>query len=186
MLFDNETEQTRVVETDDYSFDVTNAREVDISIDENAGRIKAATTASTVVPGSTGSRSVSVKSTGAADGTVRVQLRNVTGTENGTVSPEAAAGDDDQTSELLEALEIRIRVSADTGSEYLRGGPDKYVDFDSIFGVLSSDSVGSFDLSVGETRAVVVEWTIPESAGNELMTDTANWDLVFVLESDGT
>lgn len=92
---------------------------MDISIDDRADGIEAATAAGNATPESTGNRSISVENTGAADGTVRVLLRNVTGTENGIVSPEAAAGDDDQTRELLEETEIRIRLSDGTGSEYL-------------------------------------------------------------------
>lgn len=186
VLFEDGEEQGRLVDTTTYSFDVTNVGSVDMSIElgqtasENGGAA-----GDDIAPGATGYRSITLENAGSGSGTLRVFLTNVTGSENGFADAEAAV-DDDQESELLEQLQIRIAVVNDGGRNYLLGGPDDYAPLTRPVLGDRSGEVGDVPLPAGERRAVVVEWWLPESAGNEVMTDTVDWDLKFVLESDGT
>ena len=186
VLFEDRDERTRLTETADYQFEVTNTGGVDISLSNPDGERKSVdidpSSTSESMPGGNGSRSVTVNNTGQFAGTVRVFVTNVHGSENGFAPPEAAV-DDDQESELLERLELRIAVEDGSDRRYVLGGPDAWVNF--VTSIDETRAVTSFGLDPSQSRSVVVEWRIPASAGNEVMTDTANWDLEFVFESDG-
>lgn len=210
VLFEDGEEQGRLVDTTDYSFDVTNvgrAKETDVetaneteagtATETNAGSADVTvdlsqtasqtggTASDNLAPGSTGYRSITLENDGSESGTLRVFLTNVTGSENGFADPEAAV-DDDQESELLDVLQIRIAVVDDGDRTYLLGGPDEYAPLTRSTLGDSSGEVGVVPLPSGERRAVVVEWSVPKSVGKEIMTDTVDWDLKFVLESDGS
>ncbi|MEF8801728.1 MAG: hypothetical protein V5A38_10925 [Halolamina sp.] len=186
VLFEDSEEKGQLVNMTEYSLNVTNVGSADVSLDlEEATSETGGAASDNVAPGATGYRSITLENAGSASGTLRVFLTNVTGSENGFADAEAAV-DDDQDSELLEQLQLRIAVVTDNGRNYLLGGPDEYAPLTRpLFGARSGE-VGGVSLPAGERRAVVVEWWLPESAGNEVMTDTVGWDLKFVLESDGT
>jgi hypothetical protein len=185
VLFENGEQRTRLTETADYRFDVSNTGGVDISLSNPDGEHEDVNVDSSgssgSLPGENASRSITVNNTGEFAGTVRVFLTDVRGSENGFAPPEAAV-DDDQESELLELLELRIAVLDDSDRRYVLGGPDTWVNLEDIE---EDRAVTSFGLDPSQSRSVVVEWRIPASAGNEVMTDTADWDVKFVFESDG-
>jgi len=187
VLFEDGEERRRVTETDDYRFEVANTGGVDISLSDDDGddaeSIEAVpTNGGGFAPGKEGNRSMTVNNTGRFAGTVRVYVTDLRGSENGFAGPEAAV-DDDQQSELLEQLQLRMSVVDGEDRRYVLGGPAAWIDLDES--VDEGSQVTSFGLDPGENRTIVVEWGLPSSAGNEVMTDTANWDLEFVFESDG-
>lgn len=161
-----------------YSFEVTNTGAVDLAVDGTAARDLSV---AEVVPGTTAERRVSVRNRGNASGDLRVALADRTASENGLAEPEVGV-DAPRRVELYDALELRVWVAGDDGSNrtYLVGGPDGFVHIREVDRIL-----GSVFLSGDETRHVVLEWRIPRDAGNAIMTDTVGFDLELTLTSDG-
>lgn len=186
VLFEDGQERARVADTATYRFEVTNTGGVDISVSESDDEPEEVdidpSSGDDVVPGANAGRSMTVNNTGQFAGTVRVFLTDVRGSENGFASPEAPV-DDDQESELLEQLQLRMAVLGNDGRQYVLGGPSAWVDLDQS--VQEGSQITSFDLDPGANRTLVVEWRLPSSAGNEVMTDTAHWDVEFVFETAG-
>jgi len=186
VLFEDGQERTRVTDTAPYRFEVTHTGGVDISVSESGDEPEdvgiGPSHGDGVLPGESASRSMTVKNTGRFAGTVRVFVTDVRGSENGFASPEAPV-DDDQESELLEQLQLRVVVVEDDARQYVLGGPSAWVDLDQS--VQKGSPITSFDLEPREDRTLVVEWRLPSSAGNEVMTDTAHWDVEFVFETAG-
>jgi hypothetical protein len=186
VLFENGEELSRLTETAHYRFDVSNTGGVDISLSnpdgerENVDIVPSDSQES--LPGGNESRSMTIDNTGRFAGTVRVLVTNLRGSENGFAAPEAAV-DNDQESELLEILEFRIAVVDNSNRRYVLGGSSEWVNVEES--IHENTEVTSFVLEPDQNRTVVVEWRIPASAGNEIMTDTADWDVKFVFESDG-
>lgn len=184
VLFEDGRERTRVTDTATYRFDVANTGDVDISLSttDDDEQVTAVSDGGAFAPGRSANRSMTVSNTGSFAGTVGVYVENRRGSENGFAAPEKAV-DDDPASELLEQLRIRIAVGSGADRRYVLGGPATWVDLSGS--IDENRQITSFGLDPGESRTLVVEWRLPESAGNELMTDTANWDVTFVFESDG-
>ena len=111
-----------------------------------------------LVPGSSGRTTVTASLAGdSAD--LWLAAAGVDGGENGLAEPERVAGDDDAAGELLAAL----RVTLTAGGTTLYEGPLAGLD---VAGVrVAGCATGDVSL--------VLDWALPETAGNEVQTDGA-------------
>jgi hypothetical protein len=176
VLFRKDAEVGRIGATDDYAFDVTNERDLTLELVGGEGASDRFT-ASDVAPGATGAERYRLTTGWRDGGTVTLSFTNLTGAENGFAEPERAV-DSDEESELPDALGLRVAVVDGESRAYLVGSDDEYVPASD----LSDSTLGTFALGRDDAQVVVVEWMLPESVGNEAMTDDVRFDLEFVLE----
>lgn len=135
--------------------------------------------ASGMAPGHDGRNAVTFENAGDAPGRLLVEDASVVDRENSLLDPETAVGDDDATGELSGALRVRLSVAyADGTTEFLFGGPDRYVTLASLDGAgwASDETLGG-----GERATVAFEWVLPAATGNEVQSDGAEFDVDFAL-----
>ncbi|GAA3246434.1 hypothetical protein GCM10017691_54520 [Pseudonocardia petroleophila] len=118
-----------------------------------------------LAPGSRQTVTIEVDNTGTVDGFLKAGY-SATGTENGCAEPETDAENPcDDGSELLEQAQL-----------YYGGN---------LVGTLGGTNTGPFDLfslpALDAPTNVTFEVRVPDSAGNEIMTDTATMTITFTL-----
>jgi spore coat-associated protein N len=123
---------------------------------------------SNLAPGDSQEVTVSVDNVGTVDGVLTASY-TTSGTEGSCIEPETDDEDPcDPASELLEQAEL-----------YYNGA---------LVGVLAGPGGGPFTLfdmpALDPSTNVTFEVRVPESAGNEIMTDTATLSIVFTLDQD--
>ncbi|UIO99187.1 hypothetical protein Hbl1158_11680 [Halobaculum sp. CBA1158] len=163
-----------------YSFEVVNTGPVNL---ETSTRTSRGLTVDDAAPGVVTERRLTVRNPGDADGVLELAFENRSAAENGLAEPERPV-DRAGVVELRRQLSVRVSVTtpdADGGRTYLVGGPDEFIAYTTV-----GDALGSVDLQAGRERTVIVEWRVPRSAGNEIMTDVVTFDLRATLTVDGT
>ncbi|WP_396613720.1 TasA family protein (plasmid) [Haloferax sp. S1W] len=133
-----------------------------------------------VAPGDSGTSSVTLRNAGTLTGYLDIEVLGVTNDENGQSEPEEGNDSSEDDGELAGVLEVRVSLVDEDGSKtYLCGG-SSYTKLGSLF---EADQTFDLDheLSAGETVDFVIEWRVPQDAGNEVTSDIAGVDLAFVL-----
>jgi hypothetical protein len=140
----------------------------------------------TVVPGQAGVNRVPLTNRGSTPGTLTLSSITYVSYENGRTAPERkvdpTGGDPGPgAGELDGAVEIRARAVTDGTRTYVIGNETTFRSIRS----LRNGSVDIAALDPGESTDLVVEFRVPESAGNEIQGDTIVVDFGFSLTGTG-
>jgi len=121
-----------------------------------------------LLPGCNGSVSVTINNTGTINGNLSIFFSDPVDEENGLTEPEIALGDDETSGELAENLYLKITID----------GTIVYEGYAS--GVLSG-GISNYPLNAGVSKTFTVEYSIDESVGNIIQSDTVGFTITFLL-----
>lgn len=136
-----------------------------------------------LAPGYNGSQIIDIKNVGSVDGDVSVRLVMTNNAENELLAQESAMGDNaagngNENGELAQNLRVKISYSPNNDGVFT----EKY-DF-----TLAEFAANPNQLSLGaitsesKIASVKLEWYVPTSVGNNIMTDSVGVNVVFGLE----
>lgn len=164
-------------DTEQTSDNQVSAGTLDLTVDGDDDDVKILDV-SDAAPGDSGSGSLTLENEGSIDGLLQISIDSVTGAENDVNDAEADSEDEDgsvespgSTSELLDVLELTIIVGGTT-------------EFDDTLSDLSTGDLYTAtqpSLDSGSTTSFELNWEVPESAGNEIQSDSASVDATFTL-----
>jgi predicted ribosomally synthesized peptide with SipW-like signal peptide len=117
---------------------------------------------------------VPVTNNGTIDGELTVEIGTVTDGENGRTSAELAAGDDAGNGELSPYVEVRFHIDVDGDENYEATTSWKNVTTGTFW-----DFGGAADIAAGETARLMMEYRVDSAAGNDTMTDTVDFELIY-------
>jgi len=133
-----------------------------------------------VVPGDSGSATLTVANAGSIPGYVDVRVNSMTSYENGLVGNESNAdttgGDPGAgNGELHDHLEVEA---------YFSNGDALWTGFDTVANRLQPGTVYDLDyqLAGGASDTFVVDWQLPAGTGNEAQSDSVEFALTFGLD----
>jgi len=133
-----------------------------------------------VVPGDTGTESMTLTNRGDRAGTVGLAGTEITDRENGIVGPEARVDDTPGVGELSEAVAVRMTFEYPDGTDvFVVGSESEYV----TLADLNGSARPARPLGPGEDVLVRLDWRVDEGAGNEIQSDGTVFDAVFRLRS---
>ncbi|WP_135662581.1 hypothetical protein [Halorhabdus rudnickae] len=136
-----------------------------------------------VVPGDTGTETMTLRNAGNRAGQVRLARTTITDLENGIVDPEAFVDDSPNDGELSGAIDVRLAFVYPDGTETrVIGSESSYVTLADV----NDSEIPETPLEPGEELNVRLDWRVSEDVGNEIQTDEAIVDAVFQLRAPET
>jgi len=100
--------------------------------------------------------------------------------ENGLLEPEVDVLDDASTGELCGQLEIKVQADMDDSGVLGDSVGDIVYDW-GVLSVLGNKYLGNLDAITGtnSSRLFKIEYRIPTTAGNDIMSDSCSFDMDF-------
>lgn len=165
------------------SFDLQVDSNLDPSVQDWTDSFVAPTQAlaafSNVAPGFEKEQVIDIKNVGTVDGTPTIRLEVTSNDENSITSAETALGDTNASGELPQNMRVAV---------YFKKNAD-------AFGAAAQDwtlaqyaanpsqlSLGGVVLPAGEIGQVKLVVSVPSSAGNDIMTDSATMNIIIGLD----
>lgn len=128
--------------------------------------------------GEIGEQIIDVQNTAGAGGTLSMQIDVTVNDENVCIDPEVEANDQgDLEGELPQNLRIRVSFDANNDGNFDVKYNKTLAEWDALELKTLGDMVNTSGIA-----SVKVEWWVPGSAGNEIMTDKVGMNIVFGLE----
>jgi len=139
--------------------------------------------AGNVVPGDSGATRRAVRNTGSMTATLAVVDLSITDDEGGLTDPETEVDDSPNEGELSEHLLVRLTMTDADGETATVFGGEGFVTLADLRA--SNESVGPA-IDPGTTTTLTFEYRISEAAGNEIQSDTVDFDVEFQLRAPET
>lgn len=150
-----------------------------VQTDEMSARV------ANVMPGDSGTVTLNVTNDGNESGQLAVSTRNVTDFENGLTEPEAEVPDEGGDpgrgdGELSSHLLVRWTLIESDGDRVTLSRNDTYVPI----GTLDDEQpVKGGTIEANESATALLEWKVPVDTGNEIQSDSVEFDVDFRLVS---
>jgi predicted ribosomally synthesized peptide with SipW-like signal peptide len=140
-----------------------------------------------VEPGYENSSSVLLSNDGSVDGFVDVEISPVTDEENDCTEPESEVDDSCAagTGELSEHMTVTVFFDTDNDDSINRGpysNEDPIVENATLADVAGQEYDTDFPLASGQTTHLRVRTAVPETAGNEIQSDAAEFNLTVQID----
>jgi predicted ribosomally synthesized peptide with SipW-like signal peptide len=116
-----------------------------------------------------------VKNVGSLSGKLTIDIKNVVNKENGQTEPEALV--DSTTGDLQGELGSKIRIQVYFGGVWVY--EEAYISAKNIVPGYGSSPV---ILGAGAEKTLLINWCISPSVGNEIQSDSVEFDIIFYLE----
>ena len=138
-----------------------------------------------VMPGDSDGENISVENTGTIDGFLHINFTNLLNKENSCTEPELLAESDcnsDNIGELAENLFITVYFDNDNSSDFSNGDTLIYrgIVNNTTTSLLQAKLVDS-ELLSGNKENFRIDWKIDGSVGNEVQSDSVQFDIPFEL-----
>jgi predicted ribosomally synthesized peptide with SipW-like signal peptide len=121
-----------------------------------------------LLPGCSGSQSVTINNTGTVNGKLSISFSNLIDQENGLTEPEIVLGDSEPDGELAENLYLKITIDGTTVYEGYASG-------------VLSGGITNYVLNAGASKTFTVEYSIAGSVGNIIQSDVVGFTITFLL-----
>jgi predicted ribosomally synthesized peptide with SipW-like signal peptide len=134
-----------------------------------------------LAPGFSKSQIIDIQKQGSVNGTASIKLSLLSNKENTLLAPEIAVGDNEAGSgtwngELAQNTNVAIYYSPNNDNSWTQVGATK------TLAELNNDEIDLGEINGSDKIASVkIEWSISDTVGNNIMSDSAVVDVIFGL-----
>lgn len=135
-------------------------------------------------PGDNGEQIIDIKNIGDNNGTASIRLDLTANAENTILNPETTAGDDTGADgELDENMRVKISYQAYNTGNFVQLYDYTLAQYEANHNLLTLGAIGhGTDSDLNGIASVKLEWSVPTSASNQIMTDSIEINVIFGLE----